>query len=135
MILPGMGIVSELISTFSQKKIYGYKAIAFSSLAIAFISFLVWGHHMFVSGQSQLASMIFSFLTFMVGIPSGIKVFNWVATLYKGKIRFDTPWRFYSCSPSEDSLAYFLARWRPTFIFTIPISWSLIFILSWWAGL
>ncbi len=91
MILPGMGIISELIATFSQKKIFGYKAIAFSSLAIAFISFLVWGHHMFVSGQSQLASMIFSFLTFLVGIPSGIKVFNWVATMYKGIIRFDTP--------------------------------------------
>ncbi|UCE65235.1 MAG: cytochrome c oxidase subunit I [Candidatus Zixiibacteriota bacterium] len=91
MILPGMGIISELISTFSQKKIFGYKAIAFSSLAIAFISFLVWGHHMFVSGQSQLASAIFSFLTFLVGIPSGIKIFNWLATLYKGKIRFDTP--------------------------------------------
>jgi len=91
MILPGMGIISELITTFSRKKIFGYKAIAFSSLAIAFISFLVWGHHMFVSGQSQLASTIFSFLTFMVGIPSGIKIFNWLATLYKGKIHFDTP--------------------------------------------
>ncbi|UCC81145.1 MAG: cytochrome c oxidase subunit I [Candidatus Zixiibacteriota bacterium] len=91
MILPGMGIISELISAFSQKRIFGYKAIAFSSLAIAFISFLVWGHHMFVSGQSQLASAIFSFLTFLVGIPSGIKIFNWLATLYKGKIRFDTP--------------------------------------------
>ena len=91
MILPGMGIISELVATFSQKKIFGYKAIAYSSLAIAFISFLVWGHHMFVSGQSQLASMIFSFLTFLVGIPSGIKVFNWLATMYKGKLRFDTP--------------------------------------------
>jgi cytochrome c oxidase subunit 1 len=91
MILPGMGIISELITTFSQKKIFGYNAIAFSSLAIAFISFLVWGHHMFVSGQSQLASTIFSFLTFLVGIPSGIKIFNWLATLYKGKIHFDTP--------------------------------------------
>ncbi|MCP4632329.1 MAG: cytochrome c oxidase subunit I [candidate division Zixibacteria bacterium] len=91
MILPGMGIISELISVFSRKKIFGYNAIAFSSLAIAFISFLVWGHHMFVSGQSQLAAMIFSALTFLVGIPSGIKVFNWLATLYKGKISFDTP--------------------------------------------
>ncbi len=91
MILPGMGIISELISTFSKKKIFGYKAIAYSSLAIAFISFLVWGHHMFVSGQSQLAAMIFSFLTFLVGIPSGIKVFNWLATLYKGHITFETP--------------------------------------------
>ncbi len=91
MILPGMGIISELISTFSRRKIFGYKALAYSSLAIAFISFLVWGHHMFVSGQSQLAAAIFSFLTFMVGIPSGIKIFNWLATLYKGQIHFDTP--------------------------------------------
>lgn len=91
MILPGMGIISELVSVFSRKKIFGYKAIAYSSLAIAFISFLVWGHHMFVSGQSELASTIFSFLTFLVGIPSGIKIFNWLATLYKGRLYFDTP--------------------------------------------
>jgi cytochrome c oxidase subunit 1 len=91
MILPGMGIISELISTFSHKKIFGYKAIAYSSLGIAFISFLVWGHHMFTSGQSELAAMIFSFLTFLVGIPSGIKVFNWVATMYKGSITLETP--------------------------------------------
>ncbi len=91
MILPGMGIISELISTFSKKKIFGYKAIAYSSLAIAFVSFLVWGHHMFTSGQSQLAASIFSFLTFLVGIPSGIKIFNWLATLYKGRITFETP--------------------------------------------
>lgn len=91
MILPGMGIISELISTFSHKKIFGYKAIAYSSLGIAFISFLVWGHHMFTSGQSELAAMIFSFLTFLVGIPSGIKVFNWISTMYKGSITFETP--------------------------------------------
>jgi cytochrome c oxidase subunit 1 len=91
MILPGMGIISELISTFSHKKIFGYKAIAYSSLGIAFISFLVWGHHMFTSGQSELAAMLFSFLTFLVGIPSGIKVFNWVATMYKGSISLETP--------------------------------------------
>jgi len=91
MILPGMGIISELISTFSHKKIFGYKAIAFSSLAIAFISFLVWGHHMFTSGQSELAAALFSFLTFLVGIPSGIKVFNWLATMYKGRISLETP--------------------------------------------
>ncbi len=91
MILPGMAIISELISVHSHKKIFGYKVIAYSSLAIAFISFLVWGHHMFVSGQSELAGMIFSFLTFFVGVPSGIKVFNWVATLYKGAVRFTTP--------------------------------------------
>ncbi len=91
MILPGMGIISELISTFSHKKIFGYKAIAFSSVGIAFLSFLVWGHHMFTSGQSGYASMIFSFLTFLVGIPSGIKIFNWLATLYKGSITFEAP--------------------------------------------
>ncbi len=91
MILPGMGIISELIAVFSRKKIFGYKAIAFSSIAIAFIGFLVWGHHMFTSGQSQLAAMIFSFLTFMNAIPSGIKIFNWLATMYKGRISFDTP--------------------------------------------
>ena len=91
MILPAMGVISELISTFSHKKIFGYKAIAFSSFGIAFIGFLVWGHHMFTSGQSELASMIFSFLTFMVAIPSGIKVFNWLATMYKGSISLETP--------------------------------------------
>ena len=91
MILPGMGIISEVIATFSHKRIFGYKAIAFSSLGIAFMSFLVWGHHMFVSGQSELASMVFSFLTFFVGIPSGIKVFNWLATMYKGQISLKVP--------------------------------------------
>jgi len=91
MILPGMGIISEVISVFSHKKIFGYKPIAFSSLGIALVSFLVWGHHMFTSGQSELAAMIFSFLTFLVGIPSGIKMFNWLATLYKGSITFEAP--------------------------------------------
>jgi cytochrome c oxidase subunit 1 len=91
MILPGMGIISELISVFSHKKIFGYKAIAFSSFGIALVSFLVWGHHMFVSGQSEIAAMIFSFLTFLVGIPSGIKVFNWLSTMYKGSISLETP--------------------------------------------
>ncbi|MBN1479919.1 cytochrome c oxidase subunit I [candidate division KSB1 bacterium] len=91
MILPGMGIISETITVFSRKKIFGYNAIAFSSLAIAFVSFLVWGHHMFTSGQSEIAAMIFSFLTFLVGIPSGIKTFNWLATLYKGQISFEAP--------------------------------------------
>jgi len=94
MILPGMGIISELIAVFSKKKIFGYNAIAFSSLGIALVSFLVWGHHMFTSGQSEIAAMIFSFLTFLVGIPSGIKMFNWVATMYKGQITFETPMLF-----------------------------------------
>jgi cytochrome c oxidase subunit I len=91
MILPAMGVISEIIPVFSHKKIFGYKAIAYSSFGIAFISFLVWGHHMFVSGQSPLASIMFSFLTFMVAIPSGIKVFNWIATMYKGSISLKTP--------------------------------------------
>jgi cytochrome c oxidase subunit 1 len=91
MILPGMGIISELIATFSHRHIFGYKFIAFSSLGIAFTGFLVWGHHMFVSGQSDLAAVIFSFLTFFVGIPSGIKIFNWIATMYKGSISLDAP--------------------------------------------
>jgi len=91
MILPGMGIISELIAVHSRKRIFGYRAVAMSSVAIAVISFLVWGHHMFVSGQSQLAAMVFSFLTFAVAIPSAIKVFNWTATLYRGAIRFTTP--------------------------------------------
>jgi cytochrome c oxidase subunit I len=91
MILPGMGIMSEVISVFSRKHIFGYRFIAFSSIAIAVIGFLVWGHHMFVSGQSSLANMIFSFLTFAVAIPSAIKVFNWLATMYKGSISLETP--------------------------------------------
>jgi cytochrome c oxidase subunit 1 len=91
MIIPGMGVVSEMISTFSRKSIFGYRFIAYSSISLALLSFLVWGHHMFVSGQSRLANMVFSALTFTVGIPSAIKVFNWVATLYKGDIRLKTP--------------------------------------------
>ena len=91
MIIPAMGVMSELISTFSRKHIFGYRFIAYSSLSLALLSFLVWGHHLFVSGQSKLATMVFSALTFTVAIPSAIKVFNWVATLYKGDIRLQTP--------------------------------------------
>ncbi len=91
MVLPGMGVVSELISNFSRKKIFGYEFIAFSSIAIAVFGFLVWGHHLFVSGQSIYAGMVFSFLSMVVAIPSAIKVFNWSATLYKGSISYDTP--------------------------------------------
>ncbi|MFY0683730.1 MAG: cytochrome c oxidase subunit I [Balneola sp.] len=91
MIVPGFGIISEVISTFSKKTVFGYWAIALSSLAIAFIGFLVWGHHMFTSGQSAVATTVFSFLTFLVGIPTGIKIFNWIATLYKGSIKMSTP--------------------------------------------
>ena len=91
MVLPGMGVISELISNFSRKKIFGYEFIAFSSIAIAVFGFLVWGHHMFVSGQSIYAGLVFSFLTMVVAVPSAIKVFNWAATLYKGQISYDTP--------------------------------------------
>jgi len=91
MILPGMGVMSELITAFSRKRIFGYTFVAFSSLAIAVISFLVWGHHMFVTGQSVYAGLIFSVLSFLVAIPSAIKVFNWTATLYKGSISYEAP--------------------------------------------
>ncbi len=91
MILPGMAIISELIAVHAHKKIFGYKLIAFSSVAIALLGFLVWGHHMFVSGQSPYAAMVFSFLSFYIGVPSGIKVFNWMATLYKGSISLTVP--------------------------------------------
>jgi cytochrome c oxidase subunit I len=91
MILPAMGVVSELVSTFSRKAIFGYAFVAFASVAIAVLGFLVWGHHLFVSGQSTYAGMVFSFLSFFVAIPSAIKVFNWTATLYKGSISYATP--------------------------------------------
>jgi cytochrome c oxidase subunit 1 len=86
MILPAMGVISEIIPVFSRKSIFGYKAIAFSSLAIAGVGYIVWGHHMFTSGMSETARMVFSFVTFFVAVPSGIKVFNWIATMYKGAI-------------------------------------------------
>jgi cytochrome c oxidase subunit 1 len=91
MILPGFGVISELIATFSRKRIFGYEFIAFSSMAIAILGFLVWGHHMFVSSQSVYSSLVFSFITMLVAIPSAIKVFNWTATLYKGSISYRTP--------------------------------------------
>jgi len=91
MILPAMGVVSEIIPTFSKKPIFGYVPIAISSLAIALVGYLVWGHHMFSSGISDTSRVIFSLLTFIVALPSGIKVFNWVATLYKGSIEVTAP--------------------------------------------
>ena len=91
MILPAMGVISELISCFSRKAVFGYRFIAYSSLAIAILGFLVWGHHMFVSGQSMYAGMVFSLLSFLVAIPSAIKVFNWTATLYRGAVSLATP--------------------------------------------
>ncbi len=91
MVLPAMGVVSEIIPVFVKKSIFGYKVIVYSSLAIAFIGYFVWGHHMYTSGMSSAARIIFSVLTFLVAIPSAIKVFNWISTLYKGSIDIKTP--------------------------------------------
>src|SRR5262245_36152349 len=91
MILPAMGVISELVTTFAKKVIFGYHFIAFSSVAIATLGFLVWGHHMFVSSQSPYAGLIFSFISMLVAIPSAIKVFNWTATLWRGSVSWDTP--------------------------------------------
>ena len=91
MILPAMGVVSEIIPCFTRKRIFGYKAIAMASIAIAVLGFLVWAHHMFVAGISLYSAMIFSMFSYMVAVPSGIKVFNWTATMYKGSISFTTP--------------------------------------------
>src|SRR6266446_5487151 len=91
MILPAMGVVSELVAASTRKRVFGYKVVAMASVAIAVFGFLVWGHHMFVSGQSVYASLIFSFLSYAVAIPSAVKVFNWTATLYKGSNSYQTP--------------------------------------------
>ena len=91
MILPAMGVASEIITCFARNRVFAYRSMAYAVLAIAIIGFLVWGHHMFVSGQSIYAGMMFSLLSFLVAIPSAIKVFNWTATLYKGSISFDAP--------------------------------------------
>ncbi|MGE5610826.1 MAG: cytochrome c oxidase subunit I, partial [Bacillota bacterium] len=91
MILPGFAVISELITCFSRKNIFGYTFVALSSMAIAFTGFLVWGHHMFVSSQALYAGFVFSFLSYFVAVPSAVKVFSWSLTLYKGSISFDTP--------------------------------------------
>jgi cytochrome c oxidase subunit 1 len=91
MVLPGFAVISELIAAYARKNIFGYTVVAFSSLAIAILGFLVWGHHLFVSSQSVYAGMVFSFLSFLVAIPSAIKVFNWTATLYKSALSWDAP--------------------------------------------
>ena len=94
MILPGMGVVSEVIPCFARKQLYGYKFVAYSSFGIACLGFFVWAHHMFVAGISVYAALIFSSLSFLVAVPSAIKVFNWTATLYKGSITFEAPMLF-----------------------------------------
>lgn len=94
MILPGMGVMSEMVALVARKRVFGYSFVAFSSIAIAVIGFFVWGHHMYVSGQSVYAGMVFSLITFLVAVPSAIKTFNWVATLYKGSITYESPLYF-----------------------------------------
>ncbi|HEY7645985.1 MAG TPA: cbb3-type cytochrome c oxidase subunit I, partial [Hyphomicrobiales bacterium] len=94
MVLPAIGVVSELIAAAARKPIFGYRFVAGASIAIAVIGFLVWGHHMFVAGQSMYASAVFSFLSLTVAVPSGIKVYNWTATFYKGQISLDPPFLF-----------------------------------------
>ncbi|MEM8488614.1 MAG: cytochrome c oxidase subunit I [Bacteroidota bacterium] len=94
MILPAFGVVSELIAPFVRQPINGYKFVALSSVAIAFLGFLVWGHHMFVSGQSAVSSIVFSLITYLIGIPTGVKVCNWVVTMYKGSIWLQTPFLY-----------------------------------------
>ena len=91
MILPAFGIISDLIATFSRHRIVGYRFVALSSIAIAFLGFLVWGHHMFVSGQSALASTVFSLITYLIGIPTGVKIINWISTMYRGSVQLRTP--------------------------------------------
>ena len=87
LILPAMGVIGELIAAFCRKQVFGYRFVAFANLGIAVLGFLVWGHHMFVAGQSVYAALIFSILSFLVAIPSAVKVFNWTATMYKGRFR------------------------------------------------
>ena len=91
MILPGMGVISEIVTCFSRKRVFGYEFVALASIAIAVLGFLVWAHHMFVAGISVYAALVFSLLSYLVAIPSAVKIFNWTATMYKGSIRYDTP--------------------------------------------
>jgi len=91
MVLPGMGVISEIVPAFAQKKLFGYRFVAYASIGLASVTFFVWGHHMFVNGQSDLASLVFSALSFAVAVPSAVKVYNWTATIHKGALRLDTP--------------------------------------------
>ena len=91
MIVPGFGVISEVIACFSRKRVFGYSFVAFSSLAIAVLGFLVWGHHMFTTGQSIYAGMVFSFITFLIAVPTAVKIFNWTATLYRGSVSLESP--------------------------------------------
>ena len=138
MILPGMGVVSEIIACFARKRIFGYRFVAYASIAIAVLGFLVWGHHMFVSGQSVYAGAVFSLLSFLVAVPSAIKVFNWTATLYKGSISFDTPMLyalgFIGLFTVGGLTGLYVAHWRSMYTSPTPTSSSRISITSWLAG-
>ncbi len=91
MVLPGMGVISEIVPAFAQKRLFGYRFVAYASIGLASLTFFVWGHHMFVNGESETAAVVFSVLSFAVAVPSAVKVYNWTATIYKGSIRLDTP--------------------------------------------
>jgi cytochrome c oxidase subunit 1 len=93
-ILPGMGVASQILSTFSRKPIFGYKAMVYAIMAIGFLGFMVWGHHMFMSGMSPYSAFAFSLMTMAIGVPSAIKTFNWLGTMYRGRIRFQSPMLF-----------------------------------------
>ena len=91
MILPGMGVISEIVPCFSRKRVFGYEFVALACIMIAVLGFLVWAHHMFVAGISVYAALVFSLLSYLVAVPSAMKVFNWTATMYKGSITYTTP--------------------------------------------
>ena len=91
MVLPGMGVISEIVPAFSQKKLFGYRFVAYASIGLASLTFFVWGHHMFVNGESETSAVVFSVLSFAVAVPSAVKVYNWTATIYKGALKLDTP--------------------------------------------
>jgi cytochrome c oxidase subunit 1 len=126
MILPGMGVISELVTCFSRKGVFGYSFIAGSSLGIAIIGFLVWGHHMFVTGMSMYAGLYFSLLTMLVAVPSAIKVFNWTATMFRGSISYETPmlyaFGFIGLFTIGGLTGLFLERWAWTSISPTPTS-------------
>ena len=129
MILPGMGVVSEVIACFARCRPFGYAFIGFSSFAIAVFGFLVWGHHMFVSGQSLYAGLVFSALSFLVALPSGVKVFSWTATLYKAEITFETSMLytlgFIGLFTIGGLTGLFVAAWQSIDTYTTPIlSWA-----------
>ena len=139
MVLPAMGVVSEIIPCFARRRIFGYDFMVYAMIAIAGIGFFVWGHHMFVSGQSPYANLIFSFLSFIIAVPSAIKVFNWTASLYRGQISFEAPMLYAlgfrrTCSRPAGCRACSSPRFRSMCTSPTPISWSRISTTSWSAA-